>query len=147
MQQNRKTLFSNERAFTLLEIIIVVGLIGMLAGIAAASFLKARTQTQINLCITNLIRIDSAKEQLALEVGLTTGSSVVADSVNAYIKGGITPLCPAAGTYTYGTIGSNPVCTVSAHVLAPTSSSSGSSGSTPTTPPVAPRPPNGKALL
>jgi prepilin-type N-terminal cleavage/methylation domain-containing protein len=135
-----------ERGFTLIEIMLVVAIIGMLAGIATASFVKARTQTQTNICINNLIRIDSAKEQLALEANLTVGATVADASVNAYIKGGTAPPCPGAGTYTYNAIGTDPQCSVSGHALVSASTNS-TPASTPSTPPVSRPPPSGRPVL
>ena len=107
--------------FTLVEIMIVVAIIGLLAAIAIPNFVKARATAQKNACINNLRQIDGAKEQYALEARLTTGSAVVEADVNQYIKGTATPVCPANGAYTYGTVGTNPVCSLAAapnlHVL------------------------------
>src|SRR5690348_6133223 len=103
----------SKKDFTLIEIMIVVAIIGLLAAIAVPNFVKARTQSQTNACINNLRQIDSGKEQFALEYKLTTGVAVLEASVNAYIKGGTTPTCPASGTYTYQNLGTNPSCSLS----------------------------------
>ena len=46
-------------AFTLLEIMIVVAIIGLLAGISTPSVLKARDTSQFNTIISNLRIIES----------------------------------------------------------------------------------------
>ncbi len=105
---------SSRKAFTLVEIMIVVAIIGLLAAIAIPNFVKARTTAQTNACINNLRQIDGAKEQWALETRKGSGSATVDSEVNAYIKGGA-PKCPAAGTYTYNTIDIPPTCSVAGH--------------------------------
>ena len=98
--------------FTLVEIIIVVAIIGLLAAIAIPSFVKARNTSQQNACINNLRIIDAGKEQSAMAEKLTDGDTVATATVNAYVKGGTTPVCPGGGTYNYRNIGSAPDCSV-----------------------------------
>lgn len=105
-----------KKGFTLVEIMIVVTIIGMLAAIAIPTFVKAREESQKNACINNLRQIDAAKVQWALENRKVTGDAVVEAEVDQYIKGGA-PECPANGTYTYGSVGTDPTCTIGGHVL------------------------------
>jgi prepilin-type N-terminal cleavage/methylation domain-containing protein len=114
IKTNRKS------GFTLVEIMIVVAIIGLLAAIAIPNFVKARTTAQKNACINNLRQIDGAKEQWALENRASEGSVATeagATGVNSFIKGQTRPICPANGTYTYGNVGTGPVCTVAGHTL------------------------------
>ena len=96
--------------FTLVEIMIVVAIIGLLAAIAIPSFVKARATSQQNACINNLRQIDSAKEQWALAEKKTNNDLIDTVGADEYIKGDTTPSCPAGGVYTYGVVGTNPVC-------------------------------------
>lgn len=116
------TIAANQKksAFTLVEIMIVVAIIGLLAAIAIPNFVKARGTAQKNACINNLRQIDGAKEQWALETRASTGTAVVetgATGVNAYIKGEQRPICPAGGSYTYNAVGTNPTCSIPGHTI------------------------------
>jgi prepilin-type N-terminal cleavage/methylation domain-containing protein len=104
INKNRKA------GFTLVEIMIVVAIIGLLAAIAIPNFVKARTTAQKNACINNLRQIDGAKEQWALETKQAAGATTDDDAVNQYIKGKVTPLCPASGKYTYNKVDITPTC-------------------------------------
>ncbi len=116
---------SFRRAFTLVEIMIVVLIIGILVAIAVPNFIKARESARTKACIANLRQIDSAKEQYAMDnktkQGTVIATGAVADlcgnSTTAYIKGSA-PLCPGGGNYTLGVLGVDPTCDVAgAHVL------------------------------
>src|SRR5687767_653253 len=102
----------HKSAFTLVEIMIVVAIIGLLAAVAIPNFVKARTTAQKNACIGNLRQIDGAKEQWALETKQADGAPADEAAINLYIKGGA-PKCPAGGnaanTYTYNPLGQAPV--------------------------------------
>jgi prepilin-type N-terminal cleavage/methylation domain-containing protein len=107
-------------AFTLVEIMIVVAIIGLLATIAVPNFVKARTLSQSDACISNLRQIDSAKQQWALENDQPPSATPALASVRSYIGRGSTgvwPTCPATGSYTINAVSTPPSCTVAAHVL------------------------------
>jgi len=91
---------------------IVVAIIGLLAAIAIPSFVKARNTSQQNACINNLRMVDAGKEQGALAEAWGEGDTATTTIVNTYIKGNTTPACPASGTYTYNTVGTNPTCSI-----------------------------------
>ena len=100
-------------AFTLVEIMIVVAIIGLLAAIALPNFMKARANAQKNICINNLRQIDGAKAQWALENKKTSGAAIDNAAVDTYLKAG-TPSCPIGGAYTYNVVDSSPTCSFGA---------------------------------
>lgn len=75
--------------FTLTEMMITVGIVGMLTSMAIPGFLKARDNANLNTIYSNLRQIDSAKEQWALENMKATGT-VVSDItvIKDYLRGG-----------------------------------------------------------
>ena len=62
---------SAKAAFTLVEIMIVVAIIGLLAAVAIPHLVKARKDAQKAACINNLKTIQGAKEVWALEMKKT----------------------------------------------------------------------------
>lgn len=102
--------------FTLVEIMIVVLIIGVLAAIAVPNWVNARTTSRKSACITNLRRIETAKEQWTMDNKKGTGDATqMTDLAPTYIKS--TPVCPGGGTYTTGVVGTSPSCTVTGHSL------------------------------
>ena len=106
----------SRQGFTLVEIMIVTGIVGLLASMAVPSFIKARTISQSKSCINNLRIMDSAKEQAAMEYGWGPTTAIAngsADETNilAYIKRHVVPVCPGSGTYSWNNIGTDPSCT------------------------------------
>ncbi len=104
------------RAFTLIEIMIVVLIIGILMAIAVPNFVTSRQKSQTNSCIASLKQIDSAKEQWAMDLNKTNGSTPTwADLAPGYIRE--QPVCPTSGTYTIQPMGTLPTCTIGGHLL------------------------------
>ena len=100
---------SAKAAFTLVEIMIVVAIIGLLAAVAIPNLVKARKDAQKAACINNLKTIQGAKEVWALEMKKTdadtpTDGDLFGVDKNIREK----PSCPAGGTYTLGPVSENP---------------------------------------
>lgn len=110
-------------AFTLVEIMIVVAIIGLLAAIAIPNFVRARTQSQATACINNLRLIDGAKQQWALENNQGPDAKPSDAQITPYLgraSGGTFPSCPAGGQYTINSVSVKPACSITdpiPHVL------------------------------
>jgi len=118
MRSKRTIKASRSAAFTLVEIMIVVAIIGLLAAIAIANFVYARSTSQANACINNMHQIDGAVTEWALEKGKKTGDPApsLTDDLTPYLKlnsSGSIPSCPAGGTYIMNTVGAIPQITCS----------------------------------
>ena len=70
-----------KHGFTLVEIIVVVGIIGLLATIAICNMMIARDSSRLKTIQRNLTTVESAKEQWALETHKNTGAIVTDVSV------------------------------------------------------------------
>ena len=103
----------HQRAFTLIEIMISVLLVGLLAAIAIPNFIRSRTTAQTNVCINNLRTIDYAIQQWALELKKAANAPVHFSDISSYLKSSVT--CPAGGltfedSYTISVVGEEPHC-------------------------------------
>ena len=99
--------------FTLVEIMIVVSIMGLLAGMAVPNFVRARTKAQKNSCINNLRQIDSAIKTWVLEKGKSAEDTVDRSKetgILGYLKNAVA--CPAGGTDFDGSYGTDKVSTV-----------------------------------
>ena len=110
-------------AFTLVEIMFVVLIIGILLGIAIPNFIVAREQARTKACVANLKKIEWAKISWLMDKGLPpTNTPLPSDLYPADGSGYFrtTPKCPADGVYTLGDGNHDPICNYNggtAHVL------------------------------
>jgi prepilin-type N-terminal cleavage/methylation domain-containing protein len=79
------------QGFTLIELMIVVGIIGLLATLAVPNLAKARDTSRLNIIYSNLRLLDAAKDQWALDNNQTAGALIANISVlSGYLRyGGI----------------------------------------------------------
>ena len=73
-------------AFTLVEIMIVVAIIGLLAALAIPGFVKARKQSQGRRIMNDCRQMDAAIDQWALETGQTDGATINTTGAATYLK-------------------------------------------------------------
>lgn len=111
-----KLQLNKRHAFTLVEIMIVVAIIGMISAIAIPQFMRYRTASQRNTCIANLRQMQNAKIQWAFEKGKPlTDTPLEADLIGPpnYLRD--KPSCPGGGAdymTTIGTAGEQATCSL-----------------------------------
>ncbi len=104
-------------AFTLIEIMIVVAIIGMLAAIAIPNLSQAISTTRQRACAINRKNIDAAKLRWALETQQPESAAPTDEDLfgaKRYIEH--TPDCPARGKYTLNAVAEKCTCSVTEHV-------------------------------
>jgi prepilin-type N-terminal cleavage/methylation domain-containing protein len=107
---------SYRAGFTLVEVVIAAGVIGILACMIVPSVTRARTTAYKRACFSNLHVIDDAKEQWAFENKKSVGSRSKVSEINDYIRGGA-PKCPIGGRYRYRPMDTYPSCEIMDHNL------------------------------
>ena len=105
---------NNKAAFTLVEIMIVVAIIGLLAALAVPGFAKARKQSQGRRILNDARQMDAAISQWAFEHNCVDGATVDTSSAGAasYIHPGDWPsnnLDLLGNTYTVGPVGATQI--------------------------------------
>lgn len=103
-----------KRAFTLLEVMIVVLIIGILISIAIPQMMTARANSAKKTCHSNLRIFDAVKAQYAMEENKPNETPVVLDDLLPYLRR--VPECPLDGTYDLTTVGANSSCSIPEHV-------------------------------
>ena len=101
---------SSHRAYTLVEIMIVVAIIAIFLAISLPGYVKASRSTAKNVCINNLKQIDGAMDQWALDNGIQVGTLPTEGQeteIYGYIKAG-KPRCPSGGEYTICRVNDRP---------------------------------------
>ena len=73
-------------AFTLVEIMIVVGIIAILAMIALPAFMRARQRSQAAMVKNDLRLVEAATEEYAIENGKKPGTTIAVSDWTNYVK-------------------------------------------------------------
>ena len=103
---------SRRGGFTLVEIMIVVAIIGLLAGISSPRFIKARDTSQLNAIINNLRMIEETKDSWALENRTGEGSLPTNAELAEYFKGYKMPTPVVGETYNVNPVGTPATATI-----------------------------------
>lgn len=108
-----------QSGFTLVEMMIVILIISILAGMAIPSFLNSRSRAKARACEENLRQINQAKEQLAMTNSLAEGTLVTTNQLMPYLHNQQFPTCPSGGIYDLHGIGASTTCSVGVSVSPP----------------------------
>jgi len=114
MEITRKSL--SIRGMTLIEIMTVVGIIGIIMMISIPAWLRQREYTRGIACQENLTKIEHAKEMYIFAKNLKAGDPVDMTDLwqtdrTGYLKH--EPRCPAGGAYTANVVNTAPTCSFS----------------------------------
>jgi prepilin-type N-terminal cleavage/methylation domain-containing protein len=99
---------NSKSAFTLVEIMIVVAIIGLLAALAIPGFVKSRKQSQGRRILNDARQMDSAIDQWAVENGKKDGDTIVtvgATGASSYLKTTWNDNDLLGNAYTIGNVG------------------------------------------
>jgi len=100
----------NDRsAFTLVEIMIVVAIIGLLAALAVPGFVKARKQSQGRRILNDCRQQDASIDQWALETGQTDGNTVNTTGAQTYLKTTWKTVDLLSNSFTVNTVGTGQI--------------------------------------
>jgi len=101
-----------DKAFTLIEVMIVVAILSLIIALALPNFIRAKNTASANACIENLRLIQSAVQIWALDTyAASTATPGTTSELAPYIKSW--PYCGlTANTYEIPSVGSPPVCPV-----------------------------------
>lgn len=119
LSRPRRFFLRRSSAFTLVEIMIVLVILGLLLAIAVPNLARARETTRAKSCISNLRKIQWAKDAYLMDYHLDTSvtpSPTDLFGADKYIKAA--PACPSGGAYTIQDGDTDPICSVGGeHVL------------------------------
>jgi type II secretory pathway pseudopilin PulG len=98
----------------LVELMIVVGIIGMLMAIATYNIARARETAQLNSIANNLRLLEGAKDEWSLQNKRSSIDTVTLTDLTPHIKGGTLPVPVAGETYSSTIVRSQIVATLPA---------------------------------
>ena len=110
---------TTKTAFTLMEVIFALLIIGVLTAIIIPNFMEMEKRVRKDACINHLMAIKLAKEQWALENNKGSTDTPTSTDLDTYIKSGTASLyCPLdtgksfGASYTINRMDANPICKI-----------------------------------
>lgn len=105
--------YNSRSAFSLIEIITVVAVIGLLAAIAIPNFIASREVSIKNICLANIKQVETAMMRAALETSDVSVNNLSEDGIKAIIEPYYIKRMPhcTRGTYSTDNLG-NVSCNV-----------------------------------
>ena len=100
---------NTKSAFTLVEIMIVVSIIGLLAALSVPGLQRSRMRSQGYRIVNDARQADAAIDQWALETGQINGNAIVTPMAALYLKGNWPTNDILNNPYTYTVVGSTQV--------------------------------------
>lgn len=98
--------------FTLIEVTVLTGILGLLLTLALPNFVKSRQDAQRQLCVHNLNQIDAAKLDWAMKTGMRSDEVVYEDELAPFFANQHVPQCPAGGEYAFGPASEPTLCSL-----------------------------------
>lgn len=96
--------------FTLVEIMIVIAIIGLLAGVGVPNYLRMQENAKREVCNCNREAIDNAKTLWAAEHKKSETDVPGDEDLKNYLKKNQIPACPSGGGYTIGAVNAPVSC-------------------------------------
>ena len=104
---------TSRKAFTFIELMIVLTIIGLLLAIGLPNFFTSSRASSKAICINDLKLIDAAADQWATDNNIQPGTVPSPEQeaeIYTYVRNG-KPKCPSSGEYAIHAIGSSPQVT------------------------------------
>jgi type IV pilus assembly protein PilA len=105
-----RKLSRRQQAFTLVEVMVIVALIGLLASLAVPAFVNQRKLSQGKRIVNDARVIDGAINAWAMEAGASDGTPVDVTAAASYTKEGVINTTDILGNdYVIGSVGESQV--------------------------------------
>jgi prepilin-type N-terminal cleavage/methylation domain-containing protein len=97
------TKLAGQRGTTLIELSVVIAVLLLLVGVLFIGITAWKSGANTAACVVNLSSIQKAVRGYQNMNGLSTGSGLTSATLTSAGFWSAAPVCPAAGTYTFGT--------------------------------------------